>query len=127
MLHEYRTQSDVDEQMDKAMDERLEDSAIAEAHIDDAHESDSKRSASAKQAKTTENNRFVVRLPADLHQQIKMISKRNNRSMNAEIVLLLQNYLFEQRLSDDSLEASLKRELSVLDDAKRQALLALLG
>ena len=91
-----------------------------------------KRSAAKKPTnksslpKSEENNRFLVRLPSQLHQQIKQISKRNKRSMNAEIVLLLQSYLFEQGLTDDSLESSLKRELSSLDESKRKALLALL-
>lgn len=71
-------------------------------------------------------NRFVVRLPAGLHKKIKRISKRNNRSMNAEIVLLLQSHLLEQGLLGYSPKASLKRKLAGLDDAKRKALLQLL-
>lgn len=74
----------------------------------------------------SEENRFVMRLPAGLHKKIKRISKRNKRSMNAEIVLLLQSHLLEHGLLDDSPKASLKRKLAGLDDTKRKALLQLL-
>jgi hypothetical protein len=86
------------------------------------------KAASSPATKDNANteNRFVVRLPAGLHRKIKRISQRNKRSMNAEIVLLLQSYLLKEGLLDDSPKASLKRKLAELDEPKRQALLQLL-
>lgn len=85
------------------------------------------KAASSPATKDNANteNRFVVRLPTGLHKKIKRISQRNKRSMNAEIVLLLQSYLLEEGLLDDSPKASLKRKLAGLDGAKLKALMQL--
>lgn len=82
---------------------------------------------------TTQGNKFVIRLPASLRKKILQISRRHQRSMNSEIILLLGRYLEEQRLQDavandqqEALESKLSRKLKALSAEKREALLALL-
>ena len=51
------------------------------------------KDADGQQCKLAE--KFVIRLPAGYRKKIAEISKRNRRSMNSEIVLLLEKYLSE--------------------------------
>ncbi|NBF04293.1 Arc family DNA-binding protein [Pseudomonas sp. Fl5BN2] len=48
--------------------------------------------------------KFIVRLPDDLHSQVKSIAKEQNRSMNHEIV----NRLEKSLVDDESRELSEK-------------------
>ena len=92
--------------------------------------------------------KFVIRLPKGLRKKIKHLSEQNRRSMNSEIIMVLEKHI-QQHLSDDSQEFSLDdsalefsaegggiqkmtdseltRRLENLPEEKKQALLELLG
>ena len=91
--------------------------------------------------------KFVIRLPKGLRNKIKHLSEQNRRSMNSEIIMVLEKHI-QQNLMDqvadfDSMadqpveqeslgshEASvseLTRRLENLPEEKKQALLELLG
>ena len=80
-----------------------------------------------------EVSKFVMRVPADLLDQLKHVSRHHNRSMNAEINLLLGRYIeqvkgeprpgVDEHLKLDSL---LLQKLSALPAQKIEALLDLL-
>lgn len=87
--------------------------------------------------------KFVIRLPKGLRNKIKHLSEQNRRSMNSEIIMVLEKHIQqnladaasefasgavheaqgEARLSDDELT----RRLENLPEEKKQALLELLG
>lgn len=85
--------------------------------------------------------KFVVRLPAGLREQIRSLSDQNHRSMNCEIVSVLETYIrkqVEQQLAEihgDAVpsmkrrktDAELRRRLDAMTKEKKAALLELLG
>ena len=85
--------------------------------------------------------KFVIRLPSGLRDQIKSLSEQNRRSMNSEIIMVLENHI-RQRLmqefadanpegsfkpGDRNMESELNRRLENLSAEKKEALLELLG
>lgn len=46
-----------------------------------------------------QEDRFVLRLPREYHEQLAVISRRNRRSMNAEITLLLEQFVEERAMA----------------------------
>jgi len=91
--------------------------------------------------------KFVIRLPQGLRNKIKNLSEQSRRSMNSEIIMVLENHI-QQNLMDDSVEAvsgetlqqytehkdservadeELTRRLENLPEDKKKALLELLG
>jgi len=92
--------------------------------------------------------KFVIRLPKGLRKKTKHLSEQNRRSMNSEIIMVLEKHI-QQNLSDDvaefvtdaNLQArrvntpgiekmsddELTRRLENLPEEKKQALLELLG
>ena len=84
---------------------------------------------------------LVVRLPNGLRDQIRMLSEQNRRSMNSEIIMVLENHIrhkFVEQMAEanpDSdfapgqrkTEAELNRMLESLPAQKKEALLELLG
>ena len=80
-----------------------------------------------------EMSKFVVRMPADLLEKLKHVSRHHNRSMNTEINLLLGRYIEqvkgESRPGVDEhlkLDSQLLNKLSALSSQKIEALLDLL-
>lgn len=78
-------------------------------------------------------SKFVVRMPADLLEKLKHVSRHHKRSMNTEINLLLGRYIEqvkgESRPGVDEhlkLDSQLLRKLSALPEQKIKALLDLL-
>ncbi|MCB1648268.1 MAG: Arc family DNA-binding protein [Pseudomonadales bacterium] len=91
------------------------------------HDTESKRSKKPAMSK------FVVRMPAELLETLKRVSRHHNRSMNSEINLLLGRYI--EQIKGDSrpgadehltLDSQLQRKLSALSPQKIEALLDLL-
>lgn len=85
--------------------------------------------------------KFVIRLPSGLRQRIRQLSEQNRRSMNAEIILVLEKHI-RQKFVDQMAEANpdgsftpgdrhteeeLNRMLESLPAEKKEALLELLG
>lgn len=85
--------------------------------------------------------KFVIRLPNGLRNQIRQLSEQNRRSMNSEIIMVLENHIRHQfmeqmaAVNPDSnfkpghrhTEAELNRMLENLPPEKKEALLELLG
>ena len=85
--------------------------------------------------------KFVIRLPMGLRDQIRQLSETNRRSMNSEIIMVLESHIRQQTLQqmaeasgDDKLnpamlttETELERKLQNLPQDKKAALLQLLG
>lgn len=65
--------------------------------------------------------KFALRLPKGLHEQMKTLAKKNNRSMNSEIIWILQNYIQETtkiEFSENTLaEQKVNERLEDLKDA----------
>jgi len=86
-------------------------------------------------------DRFVLRLPKECHEQLALISRRNRRSMNAEITLLLEKYVEADGFNESAGNLGLSPEdirldpaamvliekFQVLSIGKQKALLELLG
>lgn len=96
--------------------------------------------------------KFVIRLPKGLRSKIKHLSEKNRRSMNSEIIMVLEKHI-QQNLSDEDAaeflneaisqtqqkaaaissgiqrpsDSELSRRLENLSVEKKQALLELLG
>ena len=92
--------------------------------------------------------KFVIRLPKGLRKKIKHLSEQNRRSMNSEIIMVLEKHI-QQHLNEAAGEFSgeqasveyvaensgiqklsdseLTRRLESLPEEKKQALLELLG
>lgn len=93
--------------------------------------------------------KFVIRLPKGLRNKIKHLSEQNRRSMNSEIIMVLEKHI-QQNLEDDAAEIlasaheqsgnrilsetgqpqqsnELTRRLENLPEDKKRALLELLG
>ncbi len=85
--------------------------------------------------------KFAIRLPMGLRDQIRQLSEHNRRSMNSEIIMVLENHIRHQLVqqmteanSDGNYsvgmrqpEADLGRVLENLPLEKKAALLELLG
>lgn len=85
--------------------------------------------------------KFVIRLPNGLRDQIRQLSEQNRRSMNSEIIMVLENHIRQQFMAQmaeanpDSdfapgqrkTEVELHRKLESLPPGKKEALLELLG
>ena len=85
--------------------------------------------------------KFVIRLPTGLREQIRSLSSENRRSMNAEIIMVLENHIRETSMQqmeeanpdsnfkpgDRNTENELTRKLERLPAEKKEALLELLG
>jgi len=85
--------------------------------------------------------KFVIRLPMGLRDQIRQLSEHNRRSMNSEIIMVLENHIRHQLVqqmteanSDGNYqvavrqpETDLGRVLENLPLEKKAALLELLG
>lgn len=86
--------------------------------------------------------KFVIRLPSGLRTKIKQLSEQNRRSMNSEIIMVLekhiQQYLLSGNIEDMGELAStlegmqmtdrqLSEKLESLPPEKKEALLELLG
>jgi hypothetical protein len=101
--------------------------------------------SAAEAAEKTKNDgptlveKFVIRLPAGLRDQIKQISEQNRRSMNSEILMMIEGHLHSQLQNemiaanpDDGFapgkraEEDLKGMLEALPADKKEALLKLL-
>lgn len=85
--------------------------------------------------------KFVIRLPMGLRDQIRQLSEHNRRSMNSEIIMVLENHIRHQLVqqmtdanSDGNFQVGarqpvtdLGRVLENLPVEKKAALLELLG
>lgn len=85
--------------------------------------------------------KFVIRLPNGLRDQIRSLSEQNRRSMNSEIIMVLENHIRQQFMEqmeaanpdghfkpgDRNMELELTRRLENLPPEKKEALLELLG
>ena len=85
--------------------------------------------------------KFVIRLPAGLRDQIRQLSEQHRRSMNSEIIMVLENHIrkeLQEKLAaanpDGSFQPStrktedeLNRMLETMPAEKKEALLELLG
>lgn len=86
--------------------------------------------------------KFVIRLPNGLRDQIRQLSEQNRRSMNSEIIMVLENHIRQQVMEHMAetnqdggdfvpgtrkTEAELNRMLESLPAQKKEALLELLG
>ena len=122
--------------------------ATDDSIIDDTTTTDTvtDSTATARKAKSLARgpsvvDKFVIRLPSGLRQQIRQLSEQNRRSMNAEIILVLENHIRQQFVEQMTLmqgeegfspgqrhtEAELNRMLDNLPAEKKEALLELLG
>lgn len=89
--------------------------------------------AGIKHAEKPAMSKFVVRMPAELLETLKRVSRHHNRSMNTEINLLLGRYIeqikgdFRPQADEHlTLDSQLQRKLSALSPQKIEALLDLL-
>lgn len=85
--------------------------------------------------------KFVIRLPNGLRDQIRSLSELNRRSMNSEIIMVLENHIRQQYMDqmeaanpessfkpgERNTESELSRRLENLPVEKKEALLELLG
>jgi hypothetical protein len=111
------------------MDETLNESGLH----DMANSGSSNQAIDTEVSSKPAMSKFVVRMPADLLDKLKRVSRHHNRSMNTEINLLLGRYIEqvkgESRPSVDEhikLDSELLRKLSALPAQKIEALLDLL-
>lgn len=78
-------------------------------------------------------NKFVLRIPAELLQGLELISRKNKRSMNAEILSMLDQHVLENKINADDpatdhlhLDALFLSRLQTMPTQKIKALLTLL-
>lgn len=85
--------------------------------------------------------KFVIRLPNGLRDQIRSLSEQNRRSMNSEIIMVLENHIRQKfmdqmsaanpdngfKAGERNTELELSRRLENLPAEKKEALLELLG
>ena len=86
--------------------------------------------------------KFVIRLPAGLRGQIRQLSEQNRRSMNSEIIMVLENHIrqmFQDHMTAANPESSfqpgtnhrtedeLSQMMENLPPGKKEALLELLS
>lgn len=110
----------------------LADQSIDEAR-DDAAKDETKSPALVE--------KFVIRLPNGLRDRIRQLSEQNRRSMNSEIIMVLESHIRQQFMDtiaeanpdgdfapgQRKTEAELNRMLESLPAQKKEALLELLG
>jgi hypothetical protein len=108
------------------------------ASDEDQHKDDSLRDDSRSPAMI---EKFVIRLPNGLRDRIRQLSEQNRRSMNSEIIMVLESHIrqqFMQHMADANpegdfapgqrkTEAELNKMLESLPAQKKEALLELLG
>ncbi len=94
---------------------------------------------SANKVSPVLSDKFMLRLPNGLREQLKLLSEQNKRSMNAEILQVLEKHIRqnlpqkEQTLSEEEMAQSrmtarqLSEKLESLPPGKKEALLELLG
>ena len=104
---------------------------------------DGESTGMSNESDTTKNgpsvvDKFVIRLPSGLRSKIKELSEQNRRSMNAEIIMVLEKHIQQSMTSkelNDLLECDhaeltdrqLSEKLDALPPGKKEALLELLG
>jgi hypothetical protein len=78
-------------------------------------------------------NKFVLRVPAELLQRLELISRKNKRSMNAEILSMIDQHVLEHKNNADDpatshlhLDALFLSRLQSMPAQKIKALLTLL-
>ena len=84
--------------------------------------------------------KFVIRLPNGLRNKIKQLSEQNRRSMNSEIIMVLEKHIqqclmnegedlgdFAESDAEAHLTDKLSEKLESLPPEKKEALLELLG
>lgn len=64
-----------------------------------------------------EQDKFVIRLPDGLRPQIAAIARKNQRSMNGEIIIRLQRSLIQDQLRDEQ-EKIISVLLKQIEDLK---------
>ncbi len=52
----------------------------------------------------TETVRFLLRLPAEVHEAVKALAAADRRSLNGEIVYILEQYIAESRKDREGAE-----------------------
>jgi hypothetical protein len=106
-----------------------------------ASENSMQMDASADDRSPALVEKFVIRLPNGLRDQIRSLSEKNRRSMNSEIIMVLENHIRQtimEQLADANPDSSFKpgernteqeltRRLENLPPEKKEALLELLG
>src|SRR5690606_42042699 len=68
-------------------------------------------STAGRRPASKQEDRFVLRLPREYHEQLAVISRRNRRSMNAEITLLLEQFVAEKRSEEHTSELQSRENL----------------
>ncbi len=110
------------------------------------HDQDTSSSENAETNAPAVVEKFVIRLPKGLRKRIKELSEHNRRSMNSEIIMVLEKHIQQNRpldISDfsegtDEHDAAhrqdksltrqeLSKRLEALPPEKQEALLELLG
>jgi hypothetical protein len=77
-------------------------------------------------------DKFVIRLPDGLRNEVKKISEANHRSMNSEIVMVLEKHVQKNQVKEnegtknDNMQAEEEEVTKRLDDLK-EALLQLMS
>lgn len=117
---------------------------------DDYQDTSEKRDAMHRQQPKQDRDtpalieKFVIRLPKGLRNKIKHLSEQNRRSMNSEIIMVLEKHIQKNLMGEahdlplESVEtentgmqrpsdSELTRRLENLPEEKKQALLELLG
>jgi len=74
--------------------------------------------ASAMADDTRDKNKFVIRMPDGLRDRIAEIARQNSRSMNAEIVMVLENHFFGRRRNIEETLTDLEREIDEIGDGR---------
>ncbi len=119
--------------MTKELSELNQYEAASAEYRDDQSKDDSKSPALIE--------KFVIRLPNGLRDQIRALSEQNRRSMNSEIIMVLEHHIRQQFMDhmaeanpdgdfapgQRKTEAELNKMLESLPAQKKEALLNLLG
>ncbi|MEX2367599.1 MAG: Arc family DNA-binding protein [Pseudohongiellaceae bacterium] len=96
---------------------------------------------SSKQGSPALIEKFVIRLPHGLRTKIKQLSEQNRRSMNSEIIMVLEKHIHQSLMSSglseldladfenapEMTDKQLSEKLEALPPEKKEALLELLG
>lgn len=65
-------------------------------------------------------DKFVIRLPQGLRNQIRELSENNRRSMNSEIIMVLEQYI-QQQASDELADTTQARQYANLESSAPSA------
>lgn len=72
-------------------------------------------SAIMQERKPQDQDKFVIRLPEGMRERIKAVAERNNRSMNAEIIFALSDWLETDKYHSSLVESdSREQEVDVV-------------